>query len=70
VLELAWCSPWERRRGGGEEQRGDRKREQPENKREKQRETEFRGKIVQSVDTLLNNPLNGILSVIQCLKMT
>jgi hypothetical protein len=29
----------------------------------------FRGKIVQLVDTLSNNPLNGILSVIQCLKM-
>jgi hypothetical protein len=29
----------------------------------------FRGKTVQSVDTLSNNPLNGILSVSQCLRM-
>jgi hypothetical protein len=29
----------------------------------------FRGKTVRLIDILSNNPLNGILSVSQCLRM-
>ena len=81
VLELAaaaCCSPGVRASCPGAVQNREKEREEEnrENEvfcatgdRERATAVYFRGKTVQSVDTLSNNPLNGILSVSQCLKM-
>jgi hypothetical protein len=75
VLELAaaaCCSP-----GAVQNRENEREEENRENEvfcatgdRERATAVYFRGKTVQSVDTLSNNPLNGILSVRPCLRTT